>query len=146
MNKRSPQRKDVTVFMSSEDDCVKWREGLFCIAKSAAANSIRVRLRFSIRGDYGDFSCQKILNTTLGGSESFVLWDSLGGTCMEMRHWICPRGSAQPAPVAVYPLQPLDYYYCTFLPRRTSNWRLMTWSQPQMTRWLLWTNLPTSPW
>lgn len=40
LNKRSPQRKDVTVFMSSKDDCVKWREGLFCIAKSIAANNI----------------------------------------------------------------------------------------------------------
>lgn len=31
--KRSPQREGCDfVFMSSEDDCVKWREGLFCTA------------------------------------------------------------------------------------------------------------------
>lgn len=32
------------------------------------------------------------------------------------------------------------------LERTTSNWRLMTWSQSQMTQWLLWTRPPTSPW
>lgn len=68
---------------------------------------------------------------------------------MEMRYLHLLTLEALPSPLLwlhsplLYTLWSLVCYHCTFFPRITSNWPLMTWSQLQMTPWLLWTRLPT---
>lgn len=106
-----------------------------------------------MKRDYENLSCQKILSiTTLGGNEQVVLRDILGRLLhagealplLTLEAW--PSLLLWLHSLLLHTLCPLMHYYCTFFPRITSNWRLMTWSQPQMTRWLLSTRLPTSPW
>lgn len=44
-----------------------------------------------------------------------------------------------PTPSPMLPTAP-------FLPRRTSRWHLMIWSQPRTTLWPQWTKPAISPW